>query len=70
MVDRCLSVDEIAEYQNESKDTGYTWANEGGMPGHKIGRLWKFKTDEIDEWMRTGGAAFISAAGERGEDRP
>ena len=42
MVDRCLSVDDIAEYQSESKDTGYTWANEGGMPGHKVGRIKRF----------------------------
>jgi len=27
------------------------------MPTHKIGRLWKFKKDEIDEWVRSGGAA-------------
>ena len=26
------------------------------MPAHKIGRLWKFKRDEVDKWVRTGGA--------------
>ncbi|MDA3835113.1 MAG: excisionase family DNA-binding protein [Spirochaetales bacterium] len=26
------------------------------MPAHKIGRLWKFKRDEVDEWVRNGGA--------------
>jgi hypothetical protein len=26
------------------------------MPAHKIGRLWKFKKDEIDEWVKSGGA--------------
>jgi hypothetical protein len=25
------------------------------MPGHKIGRLWKFRKEAIDEWMRNGG---------------
>jgi hypothetical protein len=26
------------------------------MPAHKIGRLWKFKKDEVDTWVRKGGA--------------
>jgi hypothetical protein len=26
------------------------------MPAHKVGSLWKFKRDEIDEWVRTGKA--------------
>ncbi|RLB95535.1 MAG: transcriptional regulator, partial [Deltaproteobacteria bacterium] len=25
-------------------------------PGHKIGRLWKFQKEEIDEWVKSGGA--------------
>jgi len=24
------------------------------MPGHKVGRAWKFKMSEVDEWARTG----------------
>ncbi len=24
------------------------------MPGHKIGRHWKFRKEEIGEWMRSG----------------
>ena len=27
------------------------------MPAHKIGRLWKFKKDEVDEWIKAGGAS-------------
>ena len=26
------------------------------MPAHKVGRLWKFHTSEVDAWVRTGGA--------------
>lgn len=57
MDDRWLSVDEIAEYLGVSKDTVYTWVTTKDMPGHKVGRLWKFKKAEIDEWIRAGGAA-------------
>ena len=26
------------------------------MPANKMGRLWKFKKDEVDEWVKSGGA--------------
>jgi len=55
--ERWLSVDEIAKYLGISKDTVYTWISKRKMPAHKVGRLWKFKTEEIDNWVRDGGAA-------------
>ncbi len=27
------------------------------MPGHKVGRFWKFKKVDVDAWVREGGAA-------------
>lgn len=57
MEDRWLSVDEIGAYLGVKRDTVYKWISERSMPGHKIGRLWKFKTNEVDEWVKAGGAA-------------
>ncbi len=57
MDDRWFSVDEIAEYLGVSRDTVYAWLNKREMPGHKVGRLWKFKRAEVDAWVRDGGAA-------------
>jgi excisionase family DNA binding protein len=57
MTDRWLSVEEIAEYLGVSKDTVYAWISKRNMPAHRIGRLWKFKSEEVDEWVRSGGAA-------------
>jgi excisionase family DNA binding protein len=59
MSHRWFSVEEIAEYLGVSKDTVYVWISKRKMPAHRIGRLWKFKTDEIDIWVRSGGAAEI-----------
>jgi len=63
MSDRWLSVEEIAEYLGVSKDTIYAWINKRNMPAHRIGRLWKFKASEIDEWVRSGGAAENEVGG-------
>jgi excisionase family DNA binding protein len=57
MDDRWLSVDEIAEYLGVSKDTVYTWISGKGLPAHRIGRFWKFKRVEVDEWVHSGKAA-------------
>ena len=56
MTDRWLSVEEIADYLGVSKDTVYGWISKREMPAHKVGRLWKLKTDEVDEWVRNGKA--------------
>jgi excisionase family DNA binding protein len=56
-----MSVDEIAAHLGVSKDTVYTWASVRKMPGHKVGRFWKFKKDEVDGWVRAGGAAAVAA---------
>ena len=54
--DRWLSVEEICKHLGISKDTVYRWIDKNCMPAHKIGRLWKFKKNEVDEWVRSGGA--------------
>jgi excisionase family DNA binding protein len=56
MEDRWLSVDEIAAYLGVKRDTIYKWIDEKSLPAHRLGRLWKFKKEEVDEWVR-GGAA-------------
>ncbi|MBL6974750.1 MAG: helix-turn-helix domain-containing protein [Deltaproteobacteria bacterium] len=55
--ERWLSVDEIAEYLGVSKDTVYAWINDKGMPAHRMGRLWKFKREDVDGWVTSGGAS-------------
>ncbi len=54
MEDRYLSVAEIAEYLGIKEDTVYKWITAKRLPAHKVGRLWKFKKDEVDEWIRQG----------------
>ena len=57
MTDPWLSADDTAAHLDVTKDTVYTWMAEKHMPAHKIGRLWKFQASEVDEWIRSDGAA-------------
>jgi excisionase family DNA binding protein len=55
--ERWLSVDELAEYLGIKRDTVYKWIDRRGLPAHKAGRLWKFRRDEVDAWVKSGAAA-------------
>lgn len=63
MEDRWLSVSEISEYLGVVRESVYRWLAKGSMPGHKLGRHWKFRKQEVDEWVRSGGANEQSEAG-------
>jgi excisionase family DNA binding protein len=54
---RWLSIKEICEHLGVSNDTVYKWIEKNGMPAHRMGRLWKFQLSEVDEWVKSGGAA-------------
>ncbi|MBW2682673.1 MAG: helix-turn-helix domain-containing protein [Deltaproteobacteria bacterium] len=56
MEDRWRSVEEIGAYLGVKRDTVYRWISDKNMPANKVGRLWKFKKDEVDTWVRQGGA--------------
>ena len=60
--DRWLSVDEIAAHLGIKRETVYPWITNKNMPAHKVGRLWKFKKNEVDDWVRTG------KAGKKGQE--
>jgi len=55
-----LTVGEGAEYANVSRDTIYSWVDKTDIPAHKVGRLWKFRKEEVDAWVRSGQASAKS----------
>ena len=50
---RWYSVSEVAEHLGITSTTLYKWLQRKELPAHKIGRLWKFKLDEIDAWVKS-----------------
>ena len=59
-----VSVEQVAKHLSVAKDSVYRWIENKGLPAHKVGRLWKFKLGEVDDWVRAGGA------GSEGPDHP
>ena len=57
VAEKWSSLEEIAEHLGVSKDTVYRWIADKDMPAHKVGKLWKFKISEIDQWIIKGDAA-------------
>ena len=62
MEDRWLSVDEIAAHLGVVRESVYRWIAQRNMPGHKVGRHWKFRKADVDEWVRSGGARDAGAS--------
>ena len=63
MAEPWVSVEDVARHLGVVKDSVYRWIEHRGLPAHRIGRLWKLKLTEIDEWVRSGGADETGARG-------
>lgn len=47
-----LSVDEAAKYLGVSSSSLYSLAQQGRVPGNKLGKMWRFNRRDLDAWMR------------------
>jgi excisionase family DNA binding protein len=52
MADPWMTVKDVAKYLQLSMDMIYKMAQQGKLPASKIGAQWRFKREEIDEWVR------------------
>lgn len=49
--DSVFTIDELVIYLKLPKSTIYKLAQEGEIPGHKVGRHWRFHKNVIDRWL-------------------
>lgn len=57
--DKWISIEEAADYLGVKAVTVRAWIKKNtSIPAHKIGRLWKFKKEELDEWVKSGKSAL------------
>jgi len=50
-VDEVLTIGELSRYLKISKSTLYKLAQEGSLPGQKVGKHWRFRKEAIDVWL-------------------
>ena len=43
----------MAKYLKLKPQTVYKWAQEGRIPGTKLGKEWRFRRSILDEWIDT-----------------
>jgi excisionase family DNA binding protein len=60
-----MSVAEIAQKLGIQRDTVYVWLAKKNMPGHRLGRVWRFDPVEVDAWVRSGAAAPMPTAAKK-----
>lgn len=48
-----MTIDELAVYLQVSKSSLYKLAQDGKIPGQKVGRHWRFHRATIDRWLGT-----------------
>ena len=46
-----MTIEEVAQYLRVSERTVYEWAQKGKIPCGKLGTIWRFKRDDILNWV-------------------
>lgn len=58
--DKWVGIEEVANFLGVNKDSVRNWIKktDSSIPAYKIGRQWKFKLSELDEWVKSGKSSF------------
>ena len=56
--ERWIGIEEVAEYLGVKPSTVRDWIKKTDIPANKIGKQWKFKKSELDEWVKSGKSAI------------
>lgn len=51
MTDEILTLKEVAAYLKLAEKTAYKLAAEGKLPGFKVGGSWRFKREDVQNWI-------------------
>lgn len=57
--DNYISLEEAADYLGIKPVTLRNWIkNKEDIPAYRVGKLWKFKCSELDQWIASGKSAI------------
>ena len=46
-----MTIEDVAKYLKMKPQTIYKWAQDGQIPGTKLGKEWRFRKHLLDEWI-------------------
>ena len=63
-----LTLSEVSTFLKVPKSTIYKLARERRLPGHKVGKHWRFVREEIEAWVQNAGgeSAMVGAGSQQG----
>lgn len=67
-IEKWVTLKEIQAHLGVGRETILQWIAKRNMPAYKMGRLWKFKISEVDEWVHSGKAAEKADSDDNKED--
>lgn len=50
-IEKWVGIKETQEYLGVGRETILNWIAKRNLPAHKVGKLWRFRLSEIDEWV-------------------
>ena len=57
-----LTLSEVSNFLKVPKSTIYKLARERRLPGHKVGKHWRFVREEIESWVQSAGSEELVEA--------
>ena len=61
MKDEIMTIKDLSLYLKINEKTIYKLAKQGKLPGVKIGGMWRFKKEAIDNWMMNASKQIMEA---------
>ncbi len=60
-IEKWIGVEQAAEHLGVKASTLRAWVNKDkcSIPAHKVGKFWKFKLSELEEWVKSGKSAVL-----------
>lgn len=46
-----MDIKQVAAYLQINEATAYNWTQKGKLPGIKLGRIWRFRREDIEAWL-------------------
>jgi len=51
--EKYISMKEVCEYLSVQRQTVLNWIAQKNFPAVKVGKFWRFKLSEIEDWIKT-----------------